>query len=790
MSMKKNVASQKWFVYAIDVTTSLPKTGDLANITAKLSKDGATGAALGDASPVELESGWYVFDLTQAETNYDSLALIPISGTANIEVMGMPPAVYPIEDVTGDAFARLGAPAGASVSADIVALQADTDNIQTRIPTVLVSGRMDSSVGAIAASAITSASIATGAITAGSLATNTITSTNMATDCITAAQIAVDAIGASELATDAVNEIRDAILSDSTPFLGASIAAILVDTGTTLDTKLNDIQGATFATGTDSLEAIRNQGDAAWTTGAGGSIANGTSDSGSTTTMVDAIRTEADTDYWKGDWIEFTSGNIDGQVRLITGFTPGTDTITFAPATTQAVTTQTYNIIAAANIDLVNTATTLTGHTVQTGDNFARLGAPAGASVSADVAAVKVDTAATLVDTAVIGVAGAGLTDITINAASVDAVWDELQSAHVAVGSFGEVATEVASILVDTAEIGTAGVGLTNIGTIATVTTLTGHTAQTGDTFALANGATGFVAIDTVVDGIQTDLSNVTDGLGAIKADTAATLVDTADMQPKIGAPAADLAADIAAVKVDTAATLVDTGTTLDTKLNDIQGATFVTGTDSLEAIRDRGDAAWITGGAGGAIVSGTSDSGSTTTMVDAIRTEADTDYWKGDWIKFTSGNIDGQVRLITGFTPGTDTVTFAPATTQAVTTQTYDIIAAADVGNVRGDVTGNVDGSVGSLTGHTVQTGDTFALANGATGFVAIDTVVDGIQTDLSNGVDGLGAIKADTAATLLDTAEIGTAGVGLTNISLPATGLDLILKTSTHSLGRCCVG
>jgi hypothetical protein len=50
-----------------------------------------------------------------------------------------------------------------------------------------------------------------------------------------------------------------------------NIAAVLVDTGTTLDTKLNDIQGATFSTGTDSLEAIRDRGDAAWTTGAGGS---------------------------------------------------------------------------------------------------------------------------------------------------------------------------------------------------------------------------------------------------------------------------------------------------------------------------------------------------------------------------------------------------------------------------------------------------------------------------------------------------------------------------------------
>ncbi len=36
----------------------------------------------------------------------------------------------------------------------------------------------------------------------------------------------------------------------------------------------------------------------------------------------------------------------------------------------------------------VSTVTTLTGHTAQTGDNFARLGAPAGASVSADIADV------------------------------------------------------------------------------------------------------------------------------------------------------------------------------------------------------------------------------------------------------------------------------------------------------------------------------------------------------------------------------------------------------------------
>ena len=47
---------------------------------------------------------------------------------------------------------------------------------------------------------------------------------------------------------------------------------VLVDTGTTLPATLIDIQGATFDTATDSLEAIRNRGDVSWITGGGGGI--------------------------------------------------------------------------------------------------------------------------------------------------------------------------------------------------------------------------------------------------------------------------------------------------------------------------------------------------------------------------------------------------------------------------------------------------------------------------------------------------------------------------------------
>jgi len=109
-------------------------------------------------------------------------------------------------------------------------------------------------------------------------------------------------------------------------------------------------------------------------------------------------------------------------------------------------------------------------------------------------------------------------------------------------------------------------------------------------------------------------------------------------------------------------------------------------------------------------LVSGTADSGSTTTMVDAARTEADTDYWKGSWILFTSGNISGQCRLITAFDVALDQITFTPATTQAVSTQTYEILPAA-----RGDAalwlgvavnalqSGRVDASVGAMAADTL---------------------------------------------------------------------------------------
>ena len=63
--MYKNVASQKIAVFAWDNANGLPKTGDAANISAQISKDGAATAATNDVAPTELDAtdakGVYLF---------------------------------------------------------------------------------------------------------------------------------------------------------------------------------------------------------------------------------------------------------------------------------------------------------------------------------------------------------------------------------------------------------------------------------------------------------------------------------------------------------------------------------------------------------------------------------------------------------------------------------------------------------------------------------------------------------------------------------------------------------
>ena len=106
--------------------------------------------------------------------------------------------------------------AGLATSAALTTVQADTDNIQTRLPAALDTGRMDSAVNAIGADVITAASIAAGAIDAATFAASAIDNTAIAAGAISLAKfsanaidstiLAANSIGASQIAASAIDD--------------------------------------------------------------------------------------------------------------------------------------------------------------------------------------------------------------------------------------------------------------------------------------------------------------------------------------------------------------------------------------------------------------------------------------------------------------------------------------------------------------------------------------------------------------------------------------------------------
>jgi len=94
----RNVASQKQVMFAVDIVTNAPKTGDAANITIYESLDDGAVTALTDTSASELEAtnavGLYTVDLTQAETNAAKIVFSGKSSTSNVRIV--PATVYTV----------------------------------------------------------------------------------------------------------------------------------------------------------------------------------------------------------------------------------------------------------------------------------------------------------------------------------------------------------------------------------------------------------------------------------------------------------------------------------------------------------------------------------------------------------------------------------------------------------------------------------------------------------------------------------------------------------------------
>lgn len=155
----------------------------------------------------------------------------------------------------------------------------------------------------------------------------------------------------------------------------------------------------------------------------------------------------------------------------------------------------------------ITTSLTINGVAMvsQTGDSFARIGAPAGASVSADVAAVKTDTAAVKVQTDKLVFTVANQVDVNV----ID--WKGATAPAMTGDAF--------------ARIGVAGVGLTNLGDtrvanldalvssrMATYTQPTGFLAATfpGTVASTTNITAGIITTVTTLTNAPSDSSGVT----------------------------------------------------------------------------------------------------------------------------------------------------------------------------------------------------------------------------------------------------------------------------------------
>ena len=286
--------------------------------------------------------------------------------------------------------------------------------------------------------------------------------------------------------------------------------------------------------------------------------------------------------------------------------------------------------------------------------------------------------------------------------------------------------------------------------------------------------ATLVTTVDTVVDGIQTDLDNATDGLGAIKAETALIVADTNELQ-----------------------TDWTNAGRLDTILDEL-----TTNVDAIEA--DTQDLQTQVGTAGAGLTNITLANDLSATMKTSVQTAADA--------ALVAQNLDHLVKIAvdTNFAttvhldsvvgqladPGT-TATFDRTTDSLEAVRNHigdgtnlteaggtgDHLTAINLPNQTMDITGNLSGSVGSVVGHTAQTGDTYALAAGATGFTAIDTVVDSVKVVTDQFVFTT-ANQVDAQMITVATGAIGTGDIAAAALNEIADAiLDRNMTTGTDS-------
>lgn len=149
--MLKNTSGQKVGAQLVSAADGSAFTGAVTVLVTVDAGTQATGTVSAGAATHE-GNGYHTYAPSQAETNGDLIAFT-FTGT------GAVPATVQVYTRGGDAFTRLGAPSGASVSADIAAIQAKTVNLpadpadasDVLAATTTIAGYLDTEIAAIKA---------------------------------------------------------------------------------------------------------------------------------------------------------------------------------------------------------------------------------------------------------------------------------------------------------------------------------------------------------------------------------------------------------------------------------------------------------------------------------------------------------------------------------------------------------------------------------------------------------------------------------------------------------------
>jgi cell division protein ZapA (FtsZ GTPase activity inhibitor) len=314
---------------------------------------------------------------------------------------------------------------------------------------------------------------------------------------------------------------------------------------------------------------------------------------------------------------------------------------------------------------------------------------------------------------------------------------------------------------------GTGYAGTNNV--IPTVTTLTGHTAQTGDAYARL-GAPAGASVSADVAAIKTDTGNLVTRI------TSSLFSGITSMAQWLGLLAGKQTGNSTA-RTEIRATGAGSGT-------------FDETTDSIEALRDRGDAAWATAtgfstlDAAGVRAAVGLASANLDTQLSAI--VADTNELQTDWAnggrldlildarasQSSLDSTDGKVDSIKAVTDKLDDTMEDDGGTYRFTTNALEQAPSGTGASAASIAAAMFTVDTGETEGDAVPGSVVYEIVQNAGGGGGLDAA--GVRAALGMAAadldDQLDAIKSDTAATLADTEEIGAAGAGLTALASAA--------------------